>query len=67
MMRNPRLKQDLPGQSLGSNLTHIDLSPQGCDGSTLSICPLDHVNGVKVFFDLNKLNKFSDSKPLFEC
>uniref|UniRef100_A0A671UR41 Uncharacterized protein n=1 Tax=Sparus aurata TaxID=8175 RepID=A0A671UR41_SPAAU len=44
-------QKGLPGQSLGSDLTHIDLPPQGYDGSALSICPLDHVDGVKVSSD----------------
>ena len=39
----------LPAQSLGSNLVDIDLCPQGSDGGALTICPLDHVDGVKFF------------------
>uniref|UniRef100_A0A3B4XCU7 Uncharacterized protein n=1 Tax=Seriola lalandi dorsalis TaxID=1841481 RepID=A0A3B4XCU7_SERLL len=39
-----------PG-SLGSNFTHINLSPQGSDGGALSICPIDHGDGVKVLSD----------------
>uniref|UniRef100_A0A3B4VCS0 Uncharacterized protein n=1 Tax=Seriola dumerili TaxID=41447 RepID=A0A3B4VCS0_SERDU len=43
--------QKSPGQSLGSNFTHINLSPQGNDGGALSICPIDHGDGMKVSSD----------------
>uniref|UniRef100_A0A8C6L535 Uncharacterized protein n=1 Tax=Nothobranchius furzeri TaxID=105023 RepID=A0A8C6L535_NOTFU len=45
----------VPGQSLGSDLTHIDVRPQGGDGAALGICPLDHVDGVKVSFDFSQI------------
>uniref|UniRef100_A0A3B3Z4E2 Uncharacterized protein n=1 Tax=Poecilia mexicana TaxID=48701 RepID=A0A3B3Z4E2_9TELE len=35
-------KPGSPDQSLLSNLTHVNLSPQSCDGLALSICPLNH-------------------------
>ena len=58
-----------PGDSLGSDIPNIDFPPQGNDGDALTICPLDHVDGVKIFFRL-KSNWISDLEPFmpaFKC
>uniref|UniRef100_A0A3B4G346 Uncharacterized protein n=1 Tax=Pundamilia nyererei TaxID=303518 RepID=A0A3B4G346_9CICH len=40
--------QKLPGEGLGTDFPHINLSPQVYDGTALSICPLDHFDGMQV-------------------
>uniref|UniRef100_A0A3Q3B4Q0 Uncharacterized protein n=1 Tax=Kryptolebias marmoratus TaxID=37003 RepID=A0A3Q3B4Q0_KRYMA len=45
---------------LGSNLSHINLSPQAGDGLALSICPLNHGDGFRLGFILQR--RVSDQK-----